>query len=134
MKIKRVKKFNYDFSDTGVLSDLAFLLLIFFLAAGTFIPVWGYKMDIGGTQSVSSPECLEFELTESGLKMDGRRISTFMAGYRISNAVEKNCDAKIILLVAPEVEYQTVVDAIDIIKKAGAKNLNLSVRSDRQAP
>jgi len=134
MKIKRVKKFNYDFSDTGVLSDLAFLLLIFFLAVGTFIPVWGYRMDTGGVKSVPSPECLEFELTESGLKMDGRRISTFMAGYRISNAVEKNCDAKITLLVAPEVEYQMVVDAIDILKKAGTRNLNLVAKSDRQAP
>ena len=134
MKIRSIRKFDYDFSNTGVLSDLAFLLLVFFLAAGTFIPIWGYRMDTGGTQGTTAEQSLEFELTESGFKMDGKKISTFMAGHRVSEVSTNNPNLNITLSVAPSVEYQAVVDAIDILKKAGAKNLNLSVKADRQAP
>ena len=127
MKIKIRRRSYSDFSETGVLSDLAFLLLIFFLAAGTFLPVWGFQNTSGSVKN-QEKEYLEIELTEAGFRIDGKEVSTFMAGHR---AQEAN---NIILSVHPEVTYQNVISAIDILKKSGTGNISIRLISEPPVP
>ena len=127
MKISARRRHFSDFSESGVLSDLAFLLLIFFLAAGTFLPVWGFQNQ-AQTADRQQSEPIEIELTETGFKIGGSSVSTFMAGYRAQGS-----DA-VVLSVWPDVEYQKVISAIDILKKAGSDNISIRLISEQPAP
>lgn len=126
MRIRRRKHISSDFAGSGILSDLAFLLLIFFLAVGTFVPDTGFDMEISGSGE-KSDEHIEMVLSKEGYIYKGKKISAFSAGFIVRKAVLKNSDTAVRLISEPDVKYQQVVNSVEMMKKAGAENFSLEM-------
>lgn len=125
MKIRARNKKKGIFDDTGIFSDLAFLLLIFFLAVGTFVPLHGIASRTGS--AVSDKTGIELILDREGFVYEGKRVTTFMAGQKVSAGLVAGKDIPVILLVKGDVAYQQVVDAVGLLKKWGAGDFSLSL-------
>lgn len=126
MKIRNRRKGTGTGLDSGMFSDLAFLLLVFFLAVGSFIPLWGIRSNVG-TGSDSEKRTLEFVLEREGFRHDGKRITSFGVRQKTSEELVGNSNTSVILYVKGDVGYQQVVSAIEMLKKAGAEDFSLSL-------
>lgn len=125
MKIRTGNKKKGFFGDTGIFSDLAFLLLIFFLAVGTFIPLHGIASRTGS--AVSEEQGIELILDREGFIYEGKRVTTFMAEQKIYAGLSSGDNISVSLLVKGDVDYQQVIDAVGLLKKWGAGDFSLSL-------
>ncbi|NNE42605.1 MAG: biopolymer transporter ExbD [Gemmatimonadetes bacterium] len=126
----RRKKGMSDEMSTASMSDIAFLLLVFFLVTTTFAQELGLTLVLPGqaseTAKIKMDNILNIEIQSNNLVLlDGNQISV----SRIENEVRHRCAAnpKLIvqLKVHPDAFYGTMVDVLDEIKLAEATKISL---------
>lgn len=124
MRIARCRKKRMDFLSSGIFSDLAFLLLIFFLVVGTFMPSFGYGNSSVGTGSAAA-EPMELHISDQGFLYNGHSISTFMMMHKVGECMLKDPETPVFLYAASDMPYQSVISAVDMLKKTGVRNFSL---------
>ena len=103
-------------------SDVAFLLLIFFLSTAALNVQRGLLLDLPRAGDVPA-EVAESRLVTVEILADG----TFaLDGARLSAKVDAVPDAVVRLLVAPAAPYHSFVTALDQVKLSGARELSLA--------
>jgi biopolymer transport protein ExbD len=119
MKIKR--RARRGFSETSAASDMAFLLIIYFLVIAGFNVNYGFLMNLpakNSTRIVLKDNLLCFSLDSSGsLALEGVHIRLSEAESAIHNAVKQRPDLSVVLSVDPEAPWQSVVSFVDIAQR-----------------
>ncbi|MBN2616986.1 MAG: biopolymer transporter ExbD [Spirochaetales bacterium] len=127
----RKKRKRIDIADSGALSDLAFLLIIFFIVIAVFNVNKGFMLGLpkkNSTKIVNTLDIVKVKLENSGvLKIDDNPISVKELEDEISNLLNERPNLTFLLKIEPDVDYQSVVNVIEIVRKLEVENFSFSM-------
>lgn len=127
--LKRKKGMGDDLS-TASMSDIAFLLLVFFLVTTTFAQEMGLTLVLPGqaseTAKIKMDNILNIEIQANNLVLlDGGQIPIPQIENEVRRRVGANPKLIVQLKVHPDAFYGTMVDVLDEIKLAEATKISL---------
>jgi biopolymer transport protein ExbD len=126
MKVRRKKRGQPD--NSAALSDIAFLLIIYFIVIAGFNVNKGFLMDLPAKDSVRTlhkDDILRFELTESGgLTFNGSPITQNETEERIASAARTRENLAVLLTVSPKAPWLSVVSFIELAKRLKIKSFS----------
>lgn len=112
------------------LIDVVFILLLFFMLTSSFIKWHNMELAISkpsnsSVQSSDQPPLL-FTLDESGdLSLRGQ-VYNETDNLALTQLIEENLDASVILLTTDQVNVQQIISTIDRLKRLGAESVSLN--------
>ena len=119
MKIKRPKRGM--FAESAASSDLAFLLIIYFLVIAGFNVNMGFLMNLPARDSVRTvlrDDLLRFEMDGEGkLFSQELELSLQEAEQRIRIAVAGNPNLAVVLLIDAQAPWQQVVSFVELAQR-----------------
>jgi len=134
MKIRRKKKAG--FLETCAASDLAFLLIIYFLVIAGFNVNMGFLINLPAREStrmIAPEDLLRFELNASGEIVHAQDIldipQTRSVIYAAQNA---NPDIAVILTIDSQARWQNVVSFVELAQDLHVGSFSFSM--NREAP
>jgi biopolymer transport protein ExbD len=135
MKIKRKKKPR--FAELVVASDLAFLLIVYFIVIAGFNMNKGFLLSLPQKDSVrmvQRDELVRFELDASGrLYFQGeRQIDTEEAAGIIAKAHSENPDIAVVLTIDPAANWQSVVSFVEVARTQKIEAFSFAMRKGGQ--
>lgn len=123
MKIKTHKEPLTSFNAIS-LTDIIFLLLVFFLLSSTFVLQPGIKVQLPTTTArpdVSSEKSLVISLTKEGaVYLNDDLVNRIELGARLRQKVLDVGNPIVVLRADKNVQISSLVDVMDIAKSAGA--------------
>lgn len=132
MKIKREKRVKgINISNSGALSDLAFLLIIFFIVTAVFKVNQGFLLGLPSKDSVkivNAEEIVKVKLTsENKIDYRGQLLSINELEKVISDKIKIKEKTTLLLKIDPKAKYQNVIDILNIVKKFEIENFSFSM-------
>jgi len=119
MKIKRRR--HPAFGESSATSDVAFLLIIYFMVIAGFNVNKGFLMTLpakNSTRLVLKDDILRFNMDGTGsLSRDGNPYTIIEAESLISEAVSGHPNLAVVLTVNPKAPWQKVVDFVELSQK-----------------
>jgi biopolymer transport protein ExbD len=119
MNINRKKIKELSVSDSGALSDLAFLLIIFFIVIAVFNINKGFILGLPQKQStkiVNVEEIIRVNLTKDNkLFYKEQEYSLKQIEEMVKEKKAVRPDMTFLLKIDPEARYQDVVNVVDVI-------------------
>ena len=129
MKIKRRNKAS--FLETCAASDLAFLLIIYFLVIAGFNINKGFLMNLpakDSTRLILREELLRFEMNdESNIIHEGHVIEIDQARAAIYTAHKENPNIAVILMIDKNARWQNVVYFVELAQDLGIDSFSFSM-------
>ncbi len=129
MKIKANKTQMTSFS-TISLTDIIFLLLVFFLLSSTFVLQPGIKVQLPTTTTtpdISSEKSIVISLTKEGaVYLNDDLMNRIELGARLRQKVMDVGNPIVVLRVDKAVLVEGLVEIMDIAKSAGAERFQLA--------
>jgi biopolymer transport protein ExbD len=129
MHIKRKKK--EELPANGVLSDLAFLLIIYFIVISGFNVNKGFLMNLPAKDSarlLPKEDILRYELNESGdIIFSDRTISVGRAARDIAAAIKQRPNLAVLLTVAPNAPWKNVVAFIELAENLKVESFSFKM-------
>lgn len=110
------------------LIDIVFLLLIFFLLASNFVTQQGISIIVPEVESKDEKISTELviNIDSSGMLYFGNNLVDLEQLFKLlQSQIESLSIDTVIIQADRRVEYDSVIQAIDVAKLAGAKNLLL---------
>ena len=113
--------------------NVIFLLIIFFVLAGTFkradaVPI-NAPFSVSGSAVYTSP--VEVMVSEHELIYDLELVSEEDLKAKLFELVKDDPNREVMLKADKDLDARKLIDTLDIIKKAGVKNLYLVTTSQR---
>ena len=137
MKIHlRKKRKDINIADSGALSDLAFLLIIFFIVIAVFTVNQGFVLGIprkDSTKIINNDDIIKVILNaKNELILDGNKISF----EEIEDILQKKLATKpkmtFFLKIDKNAKYQNVVDVFNIIQKLDIENFSFKMMQEEE--
>lgn len=129
MKLRRRRS---AFEDSSASSDIAFLLIIYFIVIAGFNVNRGFIMNLpakDSTRLVLKDELLRLELDERGvLWHEGETLSFAAAETEIRAAIGIHPNLAVVLSVAPAAPWQQVVSFVELAQKLRVESFSFSMR------
>ena len=131
MKIKTRKKRNIVIAESGALSDIAFLLIIFFIVIAVFNINSGFILGLSKKNSiriVNTQDIIKIDLQANGTILINKNPVTIpVMEENISANLQHHPNMTVLLKVHPEVLYQSVVSIIEIVRKLEVDNFSFAM-------
>jgi biopolymer transport protein ExbD len=132
MKIKR--RVRRGFNDSSASSDVAFLLIIYFIVIAGFNVNKGFLMNLpakDSTRLILRDDLLRFELDAAGevVYQNQVRDMSFAAGA-IRSAAEANPNTAVILTIDPLSPWQQVVSFVELAQNLKIDAFSFSIKKD----
>lgn len=131
MNIKRKGKKGLDFADSGALSDLAFLLIVFFIVIAVFNINKGFILGLpqkGSTKIVNVEEIIKVSLDENNdLLYKDRKLTLDELKILVSDRLEIRPNMTFLLKIKPETAYQNVVNIVDMVRELDVENFSFAM-------
>jgi biopolymer transport protein ExbD len=119
--------------DLTPLIDMVFLLLIFFLLT-SFLAMPSIPVRLPETEAAElheTPEPVVVIEADGALLLDGRVLTLEELESALIEMFSSRDPKELLIQADREVRFQTVVDVMDVSKKAGAENLSFLVEKER---
>jgi len=130
MKIKNKKR--GIFSETAASSDLAFLLIIYFLVIAGFNINQGFLVNLPAkntTRLILREDLLRFEMDSYGrIIHEGAEMSIASAERQIAAAIANRPDLALVLSVDPKAPWQQVVYFVELAQKLNVESFSFNMR------
>ncbi|MEM0942374.1 MAG: biopolymer transporter ExbD [Pseudomonadota bacterium] len=109
------------------LIDVVFILLVFFMLASSFLDWRSIKLASAGQAAGGGgvEGALLVELTPQGVRLSGERLSETELATRLSARLAESPEQRLLLRPAPGVEMQGMVQLMDLLAAAGARDIAL---------
>ncbi len=131
MKVRIRRRKAIDATESGALSDLAFLLIIFFIVIAVFNINKGFILGLpkkDSTKLINIEEIMKVQLTASNqLEYEGRILSLDEVEKAALEIVRLKPNMTFLLKVDPESGYQNVIDVVDVVRKLKIDNFSFSM-------
>lgn len=128
MKVGRERKKRIDIADSGALSDLAFLLIIFFIVIAVFNVNEGFMLGIprkDSTKILNTEDILRIELARDGSLINREEpISFDRLQDLISDRLSSRPNMTLLLSIPPDTPYQFVVDIVELVRSMRVDNFS----------
>jgi len=132
MTIRRRKKAPYE--DSSALSDLAFLLIIYFIIIAGFNINKGFLMNLpvkDSTRLVLKEDLMRFELDDAGdLYYHEESIDIFFAEREINSVINARPNLAVVLTAAPACPWQSVVSFMELCEKLGVDSFSFLMQKE----
>ena len=132
MKIKRLKR--HSFLDSSAASDVAFLLIIYFIVIAGFNINKGFLMILPGKDSqrlILKEDLLRFELNEEGRIVHEEEIlSTANAKRLIQIAQRENPNIAVIITIDSQAHWQNVVSFVELAQDCKIDSFSFSMKKE----
>ncbi len=131
MKFTRQHKLLEIFSFSS-LTDIVFLLLIFFLLSSSFVLQPGIKVQLPKSESAEeeTQRQIVITLTEKGaIFLNDQSVTTETLGGKLSKLLQKDRDKVVVIKADQTVSLQNAVEVMDIAKRVGATRLLIATQS-----
>ena len=130
MKIKRNKK---EFTiPMNSMSDVAFLLIIYFIVIAGFNVNKGFLMNLpakDSTRLILSEDLLRFEMDEAGIILYKDAVLSFSESKElIQEAQRENPDIAVVLTIDSQAEWQNVVTFVELAQDAKIDAFSFSMK------
>ena len=130
MKIKR-KKEGF-FAETAASSDLAFLLIIYFLVIAGFNINEGFLMNLPAkntTRLILKDDLMRFEIDRTGkLFYQENELNMALAEREIRTAVARHPNLAVVLSIAPQAPWQQVVSFVELAQKLQVDSFSFNMK------
>jgi biopolymer transport protein ExbD len=136
MKIKRRKKTS--FSDSSASSDIAFLLIIYFIVIAGFNINKGFLMNLpakDSTRLILRDDLLRFDMDGNGNILHGSETLDIAAAEQVirsSSAINPNL--AVILTIDPAAQWQRVVSFVELAQDLKIDSFSFSMKKEEGAP
>ncbi|HOL56841.1 MAG TPA: biopolymer transporter ExbD [Spirochaetota bacterium] len=134
MKIKRKNRNIFDIADSGSMSDLAFLLIIFFIVIAIFNINKGFILGLpqkNSTKIVNIKDIIKINIKENGdIFYNKEKVTIDDIEKNIKEDLDNNPNLTILLKIEENVKYQNVVNIIEIVRKLNVENFSFSIMKD----
>jgi biopolymer transport protein ExbD len=135
MKLKRRKR--RDFNDSSASSDIAFLLIIYFIVIAGFNINKGFLMNLpakDSTRLILRDDLLRFELNAMGeiVYQNEIRDIRFAAG-EIRSASAANPNTAVILTIDPNSPWQKVVSFVELAQDSKIDSFSFTIKKEEAA-
>ncbi|GHU30476.1 hypothetical protein FACS1894172_03830 [Spirochaetia bacterium] len=131
MKLNRRPKRAFD--DSSASSDIAFLLIIYFIVIAGFNVTKGFLMNLpskDSTRLILKEDILRFELDASGsLRYNGEIIDVRTAETQIRSAVRGNPNLAVSLIVDPQSPWQGVVSFVELAQTLEVDSFSFTMKT-----
>lgn len=130
VEFRRKKKGMGDDISTASMSDIAFLLLIFFLVTTIFAQEMGLPMTLPGqaseTAKIKQENILNIEVAANNVvTLDGTKFTINSIEREVRKRLAANEKLIIQLKVHPDAFYGTMVDVLDELQLADARKISI---------
>jgi len=130
MKIRRARR--GFFADTAASSDMAFLLIIYFLVIAGFNTNFGFVMNLPAKNSsrlVFKDDLLRFEMDGSGIIFhEGSKMDFTETEREIRAAVAGHPDLAIMLSIDGRAPWQNVVSFVEMAQKLNIEAFSFNIK------
>jgi len=130
MKLKKRNK--GVFTDTAASSDLAFLLIIYFLVMAGFNINQGFLMNLPAkntTRLIYKEDLLRFEMDSSGkILYEGMEMNIAAAEQQIRSSITNRPDLAVVLSIDPGAPWQQVVYFVELAQKLNVEAFSFNMR------
>lgn len=130
MRFRRDKKIISTFQHAA-LTDIIFLLLIFFLLSSTFVFQPGVKVDLPAASKadLESRQNVLVTLTKSGdYYVNDQKVPLSDLGPALAGRLKGNRDKTVVFKADGQVDLDHLVAALDIARQAGAARLAIATK------
>ncbi len=128
MRIRVARKKPVDPIESGSLSDLAFLLIIYFIVIAGFTVNAGYLLRLPAKASqriVNVQDLVKLRLDAAGgLALNGRAITPEAADAELRAAMAERPNLTVLLSIHPDCPWQNVVDVISAAQRNHVENFS----------
>ena len=130
MRIKKRKRGIFE--ETAASSDLAFLLIIYFLVIAGFNINLGFLVNLPAkntTRLILKEDLMRFEMDSSGMiSYQGAEMNIPAVEQQIRAAVSARPDLAVILTIDPAAPWQQVVYFVELAQKLKVESFSFSMR------
>ncbi|GHV89015.1 hypothetical protein AGMMS50267_13750 [Spirochaetia bacterium] len=130
MRLSRKKRQHPDNSSAS--SDIAFLLIIYFIVIAGFNVNKGFLMTLPARDSsrlILKDDLLRFDLDDSGrIVFQGEIVGIPQAERTIRSAVGTNPNLAVILTIDPEAPWQQVVSFVELAQKLSVDSFSFTMK------
>ena len=130
MKIKKRKR--GVFFETAASSDLAFLLIIYFLVIAGFNINQGFLMNLPAkntTRLILKDDLMRFEMDSSGrIIYDGAEMNLAAVEQQIHATISNHPELAVVLSIDPKAPWQQVVYFVELAQKLKVESFSFNMR------
>jgi biopolymer transport protein ExbD len=132
MKIKRIKK--HLFQESSAASDVAFLLIIYFIVIAGFNINKGFILDLpakDSTRMILRDDLLRFEMDEAGRIIHNEQpISILNAQSLIQSTQRNNPNIAVIITIDGSAHWQNVVSFVELAQDLKIDSFSFSIKKE----
>jgi biopolymer transport protein ExbD len=132
MKIKRLKRLG--FAESSAASDVAFLLIIYFIVIAGFNVNKGFLINLPGKDSqrlILKDDLMRFEIDSDGhIMYDSGLVGLPEASGLIKSAQAVNPNIAVILTIDPNAKWQRVVSFVELAQGLKIDSFSFTMKKD----
>jgi biopolymer transport protein ExbD len=133
MKLKRLRENNEI--PTSSMSDIAFLLIVFFMLTAVFTSTQGlrfkYPEDDPTNTNIQPEEAVHIKINGEGqFVVDKVGMSLEELGGYIKSKMDQNPDKPVIIQTMPQVPYFAMIDVFDLLKQLDVRNVSIPTKTE----
>ena len=132
MKLKKRKR--SVLAETCASSDIAFLLIIYFLVIAGFNINHGFLMNLPARDStclIPGDDLMRFELNETGAVLyHGAKLNISDAETEIRRAVAGHPNLAVVLSIDPQAPWQQVVLFVELAQKLRVESFSFNIKGN----
>jgi len=133
MKFKIQKEDIQDQIDLSPLIDMVFILLIFFMVTTTFVKDMQVDLNRPGASSASPSSDKSIRVSidaEKKIYFDGREVELWSLQGLVRESLNSNATKDVLVITDLSVTAENLIDVIDQLKLAGAKNVGVATEHE----
>jgi biopolymer transport protein ExbD len=135
MTLKRRPRLSHG--ESSAQSDLAFLLIIYFIAIAGFNVNRGFLVNLpakDSTRFLLQEDILRYELDQGGaLSIRGQSATFAVAEQQIAQAIAARPNLALVLAIDPRCPWQEVVSFVEIAQKLKVEAFSFSIKAPSAA-
>lgn len=138
IRIRTRRRERRALGDSGALSDLAFLLIIFFIVIAVFNVNSGFLLGLprrGSVTTVNVDDLLRVTVNAEGAYlMDGAEVERATLVAAVEERRRRQPNMTLLARIHPEAPYQSLVTLVEIARTADVDNFSFSRADAAEAP
>ncbi len=135
IELKPVKK---RFELSGSMTDISFLLIIFFIVTAVFFADKGLFLILPDKSKkplqLKPDNVIEINLGENVIYVDGKVVNIIQLKRIVAERLNAKANLVVVLEVLSGVKYQRVLDVLAEARKGGAKDFSIVTRTKKPVP
>ncbi len=133
LKVRSRRRARIDVADSGALSDLAFLLIIFFIVIAVFNINSGFLLGLPRRNSVTTvqrDDLMRVRIdAEDAISVGGEDVTLAELRTRVIGQRQRQPNMTLIVVIDPSASYQRLVTMVELTRLADVDNFSFRMEA-----